>query len=168
MATYTLYSSIRRLGMLLVVALVFIGTGAARASTPSFGATLAPAVQGSSVLSVQAFVPVFVFEDDGAPVRIAARADLATRLDFATLPSVQLAAEAALGPADEVHAYVATGIVVVARTVDASRDWLAAWSLVGGVRIPIDATFAARIEAVSTPQLGAIGIGIGLDITPWR
>lgn len=149
--------------------LLFLLLGStAFASSPSFGVSVASAVGRTTVVSAQGFVPVLSFVDGNGPVQISARADVSMRVDFATLPSVGLAAEAVIGPVDEAHAYVTSGIVAGARTIDEARAWFAAWSLVAGVRIPVGDTFSTRIEVVTTPQLAGMALSIGLDVAPWR
>lgn len=153
----------RMLAVFAIAAMV----GSAAAASPSFGVTVSPFTGGYPVLTASAMLPVVTMESAEGPVAFAGRLDVSTPLDFSTLPSVGLAVTAAFTGNDMFQPYIGAGASLGWYGSAGTRFALLTPTVLAGLRVPFDVTWAARVEVAAAPLVGGVSLGLGLEVSPW-
>jgi len=140
----------------------------ALAASPTFGVLLSPATSGTATLTLHASMPFAHLPLDAGVVSFGVRADASSALDRLTTPSVGVQATVGFEPTHGIGSlYAGTGMALARRPTLSGTSATLTWTVLAGVRLPIDATWAAIVQLAAAPLLGGIGIGIGLEVTPW-
>lgn len=164
--TMHLYRVVRSLAIRGILLGCLVATAAlAHAQGPTFGATLNPFGGPSPIVGVSGTWPFASFDTPEGPITLGGRVDLATALDFATWPALGLGLIADLGH-DVAIPYLGSGFSLGWRRLGDEQTALATWTLLGGVRVPIAAAWAIKLEATSAPLLGGVGIAFGAEWSP--
>jgi hypothetical protein len=136
----------------------------ALAANPTFGVLLSPAT-----LTLSAGLPIAHLPLDAGVVSFGVRADASSALDRLTAtPSIGMQATVDFEPTHGIGSlYAGTGIALARQPTLTGTISTLTWTILAGVRLPIDPTWAAVLQLAAAPLLGGIGIGIGLEVTPW-
>jgi hypothetical protein len=142
----------------------------ALAAGPSFGVLLSPAAAGAASLSLSASMPFALLPVVDGAVAFGVRVDASSALgSLAATPAVGLHATASFEPVGGAGSlYAGTGVALGRQATVTGTIVALTWTVLAGLRVPIDATWAAVVQFAAAPLLGGVGVGIGLEVTPWR
>jgi hypothetical protein len=158
----------RRPWRTIAVTLAAAALAHALAAGPSFGVLLSPTISGAPIVTVSAALPVARLATDAGQLAFGARADVSATLDqLATLPALGLHATATLEQSTA-SVYAGTGIGLARQRTAAGSNAILTWTLLAGVRVPIDPTWSVVLQLAAAPLLGGVGIGLGIEVAPWR
>lgn len=151
--------------LLALAATVFVGTAAA--AGPTLAAGVAPLAGAWPALTVSAALPFAVVDSEEGPVEFAGRLDVSTLLDFPTPPSLAILGTATLTGHDWVDPYAGVGAALGWRGGAGAPSAFVTPVAVVGVRVPLGAVWAARIEGGFAPLVGTASFVVGIEVTPW-
>jgi len=164
----TTHPDTRRPWRTLVVTLAAVALAHALAAGPSFGVLLSPTISGAPIVTLSAAVPLARLATDGGHLAFGVRADASATLDrLAAPPALGLHATATV-ERPTASAYAGTGIGLAREASAAGSNAILTWTLLAGVRVPLDPTWSVVLQLAAAPLLGGFGIGLGMELAPWR
>ena len=158
------WSPWRTLGATLAAAVL----AHALAAGPSFGVLLSPTIGGGPIVTVSAALPLARLATEAGDLAFGVRADASANLDrLAAPPALGLHATATV-ERPTASAYAGTGIGLAREASAAGSNAILTWTLLAGVRVPLDPTWSIVVQLAAAPLLGGFGIGLGMELAPWR
>ncbi len=134
-------------------------------ASPSVGVTLLPFTGGWPDLSVTASVPFATYETFEGPVEFAARLDVITALNFSERPAVGLTATGIFVSHDMLQPYFGAGAVLGWDAPAAGGSLYVTPTVLAGLRVPLNPTWAARFEGTVAPLRRAFTLGVGIELS---
>ncbi len=153
----------KRLSLLtLLLALQFLVS--AYAASPTFGVSIIPFTGGWPEAMLSGSVPLATYESNEGPLVFAGRLDVSAPLNFSHLPTVGLAATGIFTSNDMFQPFFGVGAALGwARPPEAQYLYVTP-TLLAGLRVPLDPTWAVRVDAVYAPLRSRLWVGIGVDV----
>lgn len=154
----------KRSGAALAVLLAWQILYLAHAATPTFGVSIIPFTGGWPEAMLTASVPFSTYESNEGPIVFAARLDISAPINFSHLPTVGLAATGMFTSNDMFQPFFGIGAALGwARPPEAQYLYVTP-TVLAGLRVPLNPTWGARVDAVYAPLRSHLWVGIGVDL----
>jgi len=158
MATTSRFPLVRPLAVL--AALLALSPALAQ---PTLGLIASPFTGGWPDLTLAASLPFATYESAEGPVEFAARLDVTLPVDLSELPAVGLGATGTFVSHDMLQPYFGLG-ARLGWSPPPTEAFYVTPTLLVGLRVPLDPTWAVRVEGNVAPLQGAFGVGVGVDL----
>lgn len=144
--------------------LLALAVSQAAANPVTLALLITPFTGGWPAATVAAAVPFATYESNRGPVVFAARVDVTMPLDFAAPPTIGASATGTFTSHDLFQPYFGAGAALGWAGAPNARHLYVAPTVLLGLRVPLNDSWAARLEVSAAPLNASVMVSLGTEL----